>query len=138
MSDIERAIERLRQYNEPVPKPPTLPSEQDVASMEGHLGVSFHPDYRTYLLEASDVVFGAIEPATITAPESHTHLPTVVQSARDSGVPDDLFPFCEDNGDFFCLTSTGEVELWSHDCSSDESWPSLGDWIEQMWIEENA
>ena len=138
MSDIERAIEKLRRYNKPVPPPLSLPSAQDVAAMERQLGVSFQPDYRTFLLKASDVVFGAIEPATITAPESRTYLPKVIECARDYGVPDSLFPFCEDNGDFFCLTATGEVELWSHDCSSEESWPSLGGWIEQMWIEENA
>jgi hypothetical protein len=138
MSDIEPAIEKLRRYNKPVPAPLSLPGEQDVAAMESQLGVFFQPDYRTYLLKASDVVFGAVEPATITAPESHTYLPKVIACARDYGVPDSLFPFREDNGDFFCLTSTGEVEPWSHDCSSDETWSSLGSWIEQMWIEENA
>lgn len=81
------------------------------------------------LLEASDVVVGTLElePATITAPESHAYLPELVASARALGVPDSLFPFCADNGDFYCLTAAGSVRYWSHDGANPESWPGLAD-----------
>lgn len=137
MSTLEEAVTRLRQHNEAVPRPLALPTEAQVAAMEEALGLSFHTEYRAFLLSGSDVVFGTIEPATITAPESHTYLPKVIESARDFGVPEDLFPFCEDNSDFYCLDAAGEVVFWSHDCSSEESWPSLADWIEQEWIGED-
>lgn len=138
MSRIEEAIGRLRQYGEPAPDPLVLPTEQQVAAIEETLGIRFLPDYRTFLLEASDIVFGLIAPATITVPESRNHLPKVIESARDFGVPDDLFPFCEDNNDFYCLDASGEVVFWSHDCSSDESWSDLAEWIELEWIGEHA
>jgi hypothetical protein len=138
MSRIEEAIGRLRQYGEPAPDPLVLPTEQQVAAIEETLGIRFLPDYRTFLLEASDIVFGLIEPATITVPESRNHLPKVIESARGFGVPDDLFPFCEDNNDFYCLDASGEVVFWSHDCSSDESWSDLAEWIELEWMGENA
>jgi hypothetical protein len=138
MSRIEEAIERLRRHSEPTPNPLVLPTEQQVATIEEALGIRFRPDYRTFLLKASDVVFGSIEPATITSPESHNHLPKIIESARDFGVPDELFPFCEDNNDFYCLDTSGEVVFWSHDCSSDESWSDLAEWIELEWIGENT
>jgi len=138
MSRIDEAIEKLRQYHEPPPDALALPTEQEVATLEKALGLAFLPEYRAFLLKGSDVVFGSIAPATITAPGSPNHLPRVIESARDFGVPQDLFPFCEDNNDFYCLEASGAVVFWSHDCSSDESWASLAEWIEQEWIGENA
>lgn len=135
MSTIEQAIRRLRQHSEPVPAPAALPTKAQIAAIEQTLGFSFPTEYRVFLLTGSDVVLGTIEPATITAPESHTYLPKVIKSARDFGVPKDLLPFCEDNSDFYCLEASGAVVFWSHDCSSDENWPSLADWIEREWID---
>jgi len=106
--------------------------------MEQHLGVTFHPDYRKYLAEASDVTLGTLEPATITEPYSHTYLPDVVEGARTVGVPADLFPICEDNGDFYCLTLGGAVHFWSHNGVTNERWPSLAEWIHKVWMRERA
>ena len=138
MNDIESAIKHLRELNEPVPRPLSLPNEIEVKKWETELGILLPVDYRTYLLKASDVVLGSIEPGTIGDPLSHTHLPKIIQSARTYGVPENLLPFCEDNGDFYCLTSHGEIVFWSHNGISDESWPNLADWIEQVWIGENT
>jgi len=138
MRNIEEAIAELRKLNESVPRPLPLPSNRDVEEVELGLGVTFSPEYRAYLLNASDVVLGTLEPATITEPESHTHLPEVVATARDFGVPTQLLPFCGDNSDFYCLTPTGEVVFWSHNGLSEESWPSLAAWIFQVWIGEHA
>jgi hypothetical protein len=96
--------------------------------------VTFPSDYRRFLLKASDVCAGSFEPATITSPRSHTYLPDVVASAREWGVPPELLPICEDNSDFYCLNSAGEICFWSHDSATDECWPNLAAWIEQVWL----
>jgi hypothetical protein len=104
-------------------------------SVEQALGVHLHPDFRLYLLEASDVVFGIFEPVTITQPGAHTDLPEVAKGAWDGyGVDRDLLPICEDNADYYCMTKEGQVVFWSHNGRSTESWPSLADWIERVWI----
>ncbi|MDJ0740915.1 MAG: SMI1/KNR4 family protein [Gammaproteobacteria bacterium] len=138
MTDIDAAIAALRALNEPVPKPPSLPSEADVSACETRLGTTFVPQYRRFLLTASDVVLGTLEPATLGDPGSHTHLPDVVADARQSGVPDHLLPICEDNGDYYCLTPSGEVAYWAHDGPSDETWPDLATWIVEVWIGEHG
>lgn len=138
MSELQQAIQELRALNEPVPKPIPLPTEADVTQAEHDLGIKFQADYRTYLLTASDVVLGTLEPATITEPESHTHLGSVLEAARSYGVPESLFPFCEDNADFYCLAPDGEVVFWSHNGATDQRWPSLAAWIQQVWVGENA
>lgn len=138
MTELRDAIARLRALNEPVPTPMRLPGNSELETLERQTGVTFPPDLRQYLLEASDIVLGTLEPITVTDTDNHTYFPTVLEDARDASVPDTLIPFCEDNGDYFCLDASGIVRFWSHDGPTDESWPSLAAWIEQVWIEENG
>jgi SMI1-KNR4 cell-wall len=135
---LAEAIRPLRELNEPVPKPMRLPSAAAVAAAERELGVTFHPDYRKFLLEASDVVYGTLEPATIGRKRAHTDL---VRMAHDAWtlmeLPRELLPICDNNADYYCMNGRGEVVYWSHDGLTDERWPNLAAWIQQVWIEEN-
>jgi hypothetical protein len=133
--NLNEAIKQLRALNEPVPKPLRLPTPEEVSATERALGVVFHPDYRRYLLEASDVVHGALEPCTIIPGGGHTDLIPMAQAAwRDLGLPNELLPICEDNGDYYCITDSGEIVFWSHHGSADERWPDLAAWIQEVWI----
>jgi hypothetical protein len=133
---LPEVIAQLRRLNEPVPKPARLPSETEVTTAEQRLGIRFHPDYRYYLLHGSDVTYGALEPAMVTPDAGHLDLVQVATDARKVGVPKELLPFCESNGDYYCLRADGRVVYWSHDGASDESWPDLAHWIQQVWMEE--
>src|SRR5262249_24064161 len=94
---LNDALTELRRCNEPVPKPPRVPTDAEVQSAEIRLGIKFHPDYRRFLMEASDVVYGVLEPATITVPAAHNDLFHVTQTAWDKwDVPRKLLPICED------------------------------------------
>jgi hypothetical protein len=135
--NIEVAIAELRRRAETVPIPLHLPSEAEVAAAERRLGVAFPPDYRRYLLEASDIVFNNMEPAVVVANAGHVDLDDTAAGAWELGVPRDLLPFCEDNGDYYCLSRTGRVRFWSHNGTTDESWPDLGAWITDVWIGES-
>jgi hypothetical protein len=133
--NLDDAIHELRARDEPVPIPARLPTAEEVEAAERRLGVPLPADFRRYLLEASDVTYGVIEPVTITLPGSHTDLFRVAEDAWNGyGVPRDLVPICEDNADFYCMNSAGEVVFWSHNGWSSEKWPSLADWIEQVWL----
>ena len=135
--DLTNVLHRLRSRNQPVPRPLRLPAADEVDDAERRLGIRFHPDFRRYLLEASDVVCGVLEPVTITRPESHTDLFKVAASAWDAyGVPRDLLPICEFNADFYCMNSSGEVVYWSHNGWASEKWRSLAEWIDQVWLED--
>ncbi len=129
-------IQELRELNEPVPNPLRLPTVQEVDRAERGLKVKFHPDYRKYLLEASDVVYGALEPATVVPDEEPTDLTIIAEEAWEMGVPRNLLPICADNGDYYCMNKAGEVVYWSHDGATDERWPNLATWIKEVWIEE--
>jgi len=134
---MKRVIEKLRELNEPVPKPLRLPSEDEIQNIQIELSLKFHPDYIRYLLEASDVVLGALEPATIPIDSGHTFIGDVASNAWKMGVPNTLVPIAEDNGDYYCMNEAGEVLFWSHNGSTDEKWPNLETWILEIWINEN-
>ncbi len=136
---IETVIKKLRRLNEPVPIPMRLPTSDEVDTAEQQLDVKFTPDYRKFLLEASDVVLGALEPATIADPESHTHLIKIAEDAwNQMDLPKNLLPICEDNGDYFCINAKGEVVYWSHNGTTDEKWADLATWLQEVWIDENS
>ena len=134
---LSEVIAELRELNEEVPQALRLPSEAEVAAAENQLGVKFPQDYRRYLLEASDVVFGALEPAIVIPDAGHLSLIQMVETAwNEMEVPRELLPFCEDNGDYYCLAADGTVKFWSHNGTTDESWPDLATWIKEVWIDE--
>jgi hypothetical protein len=132
---LPEAIAQLRQCNQKVPLPLRLPTPQEIQETEHRLGLSFHPDFVYYLQHGSDCVFGTMEPVTITRPNSHTYLETVANDAWNyAEVPKDLLPICADNGDYFCMDSSGRIVFWAHDGASKESWPDLAAWITEVWI----
>ena len=136
--EISDVIKELRELNELVPKPFRLPSKNEITEAENSLGIKFSEDYKRYLLEASDVVYGTKEPAVVTPNSGYLNLVQVANSAwSEMEVPKDLLPICEDNGDYYCLNEKGEVVFWSHNGAADEKWDSLADWIKEVWIEGN-
>ncbi len=136
--NINAAISELRKLNLAVSKPSRLPTLDEIIFAENELEFTFCSDYKKFLLEASDVVFGYIEPCTIVSENSHTNLIRVVKEAWDfMNVPKNLLPICEDNGNYYCLNEKNEVQYWSHDGFSNEKWNNLGSWIKEVWINDN-
>ena len=122
---LSEVINELRQLNQSVPKPFRLPTEDEVrAALQ--LGAEFLEDYREYLLKASDVIYGTLEPAVALPDSGHLNLVEVVESAwNEMEVPRNLLPICENNGDYYCLNEKGEVQFWSHNGMTDEKWRDL-------------
>lgn len=133
--NLTDVIEELRGLNEDVPEPFRLPTVDEVGAAEKRLNVRFHDDYRRYLLEASDVSFGSLEPAIVTPDCDYLNLVEIAEYAWDEmEIPLAVLPFCEDNGDYYCMNRQGEVELWSGGETSDK-WGNLATWIKQVWID---
>jgi hypothetical protein len=134
---LDNAIAELRRRNEGASSPLPLPSDKDVENAEVRLGIKLHPDYRRFLLKASDVVFSVLEPAVITSPGAHNDLFRMAPRAWDEyGISRALLPVCEDNGDYYCMTPDGRIVLWSHDMNSlsGAEWSNLATWIEVVWM----
>lgn len=128
-------LAELRRLNQPVPRPLRLPSLAEVAAAERALSRTFHPDYLVFLLTASDVTFGTIEPFVVIPDGGHLDLVSRAVDAWAIGVPADLLAICSENGDFYCIDEAGAVRFWSHDGPTEEAWPDLATWIRLVWIE---
>lgn len=134
---LTTAIKKLRSLNEPTPQPLRLPTEAEVSIAEQNLKIQFPPDYRYFLIHASDVVFGIIEPAIVIPDAGHLDLVKMVESAWEAGVPKNYLPFCEDNADFYCFKPAGQIIFWSHNGENQDSWSDLAHWIQEVWIDES-
>ena len=136
--DINDAIFELKKLSIDTPKKPVLPSESILEKYANSIGFKFSDDYRKFLLEASDVFVGSINPLIITERGNHPdELSVALNKAREIGVPKEWLPMCEDNGNFYCLTQDGSVHFWAHDGATDESWPTLAAWIKTVWIDQS-
>jgi hypothetical protein len=78
---LTQAFTDLHMLSEDVPKPRRLPTQEEINGIKRELDTKLHLDLDRYLLEASDVVFGQLEPITIVDPSWHTHLTSVISSA---------------------------------------------------------
>ncbi|WP_263081257.1 SMI1/KNR4 family protein [Endozoicomonas sp. Mp262] len=132
---MEDIIEILREKAVDIPAPLTLPDEDDLVSIEEELLIPLPQDLREFLLQLSDVVYGSLEPVTVTDPHSHTYLPEVAAIAWDTCVPRHLIPVCEDNGSYYCINEEGSISHWSSGEESDESWGSIWQWVREVWLE---
>ncbi|MFY1879169.1 SMI1/KNR4 family protein [Achromobacter xylosoxidans] len=135
--DINSVVLELKGLRLSLPKAQVLPSDKLLDAYEKELGFIFPDDYRYFLKEASDSILNGKDSLRVTpGKDSPRELINNANEAWGLGVPRDWLPFCEDNGNYYCLTKCGEVRFWSHDGLSDESWPNLATWIKKVWIDE--
>ncbi len=130
---MEDVIDILRERNEPVPVPLDLPDEDLLVEIEEELLISMPDDLRFFLLTVCDVVYGKIEPVTVTDRNSHTYLPEVAAVAWSLGLPRRYLPICETNGAYYCISQDGTVLLWDQRIS-DENWENIWQWTREVWL----
>ncbi|MBU2885652.1 SMI1/KNR4 family protein [Gilvimarinus agarilyticus] len=132
---MEEVIDELKSSAESVPVPLELPEEETLVTVEEEILLPIPREMRQFLLHASDVVYGSIEPVTAADPYSHTYLPEVAAQAWANGVPRHLVPLCEANGHYYCVEPEGEVVFWRDGDLTDERWPCVWDWAREVWLE---
>ena len=132
---MEELIERLRELNEPVPVLLELPDEDTLVEIQEQILIHLPFELREYLLKASDVVYGHLEPVTASDPQSHTYLPEVAFRAWDEGLPRYLVPLCEERGRYYAVDPEGQVLLWEDgELSEEQQWDSVWDWVADVWL----
>jgi len=135
---MEDIIEQLQELSEHVPVPLDLPEDDDLLEIEETLLLPIHPSLRKFLLEASDVIYGSLEPVTAADPHAHTYLSDVTAQAWDDGMPREFMVICEVADGYYCINhEDGEITFWSRelfDMDPEQHWDSLWDWIEDVWL----
>ncbi|PVZ10497.1 MULTISPECIES: SMI1/KNR4 family protein [unclassified Pseudomonas] len=134
---MEDVIEQLREANEPVPVALELPDEDLLVEIQELLLIHIPDDMKAFLLTVSDVVYGSLEPVTVTDPQSHTYLPEVAANAWDAGMPREYVPLCQDGDNYYAVEEDGTVLLWDGDeeAVTEETWDSVWTWARDVWLE---
>lgn len=137
MKDITSVIEEINRLDEPSKRKLPLPDDELIEKYEKATGFIFPEDYKILLKNVSNAFVGYMSPLTLSneMTTSYGDLLSTLNDARAIGLPNDWLPICEDNGDYYCLIPNGNVRFWSHDGLTDESWPNLATWAEEVWIQ---
>ena len=130
---MEDVVDELRENALELVAPLELPDEDMLVEIEEQILVPLPYEFREFLLQVSDVVYGSIEPVTVTDPHSHTYLPEVAATAWAAGMPRELIPVCEHQGEYYGISEDGEIVRWDGDVTED-SWPSIWHWVRDIWL----
>lgn len=133
LPDINGIVfEKLNGYNKP--------DDDTIAYYENELGLKFHDLYKIFLKQLSDCVVDDYDFFTLTPSNQKPFFSDLITEAVKAwglGVPRNWIPFCEDNGNYFCVDEEGVVHYWDHNGPTDERWDNLADWMQQVLIDEN-
>jgi len=132
---MNEIVEQLQAVNQDRFASIELPDEDDLVEIQEQLLIHLPADFKDYLLNVSNVVYGHLCPVTVTDEYASSHLPEVAASAWDQGMPRHLLPICPDRDGYYTISPEGEVGFWSpYDPESEEHWDSIWDWCEQVWL----
>lgn len=138
--DLDYAIYQLRKRDEEVPVHAKLPVIENLEKMAQELnfdiGTEIPFDYVHYLLTASDVTFGLLEPVQILDEKSkYNYLPELINEMKAYGISKEGIPLCDDNGDIYYMTKDEKIILYSSETREKiDQWENLADWILNEWI----
>ncbi|BAP14642.1 hypothetical protein AS19_17910 [Alcanivorax sp. NBRC 101098] len=114
-----------------------LPDEDRLVEIEEQLLIPLPADYKAFLLSASDIVCGSLEPATVMDDYAHNFLPEMAANSWNQGLPRYLIPVCETPNGIYAMSQEGEVVLWQPEqgINEDEVWGSIWQWAREVWLE---
>ncbi|GGP55871.1 cell wall assembly protein [Shewanella algicola] len=133
---MNEIIDQLQELSETVPVPLELPTFEQIVEVEEQILIGLPNDLKEYLLHASDVIYGTVEPVTVADPYSHTYLPEVTCYAWSIGMPREQIAICQVGDSFYCIDEEGQVQLWEDGDFDEQVWESFWDWVEDVWLEQ--
>ncbi|WP_299011221.1 SMI1/KNR4 family protein [uncultured Shewanella sp.] len=132
---MNEIIEQLQSVSESVPVPLELPTFEQLVEVEEQILIPLPMALKEYLLYASDVIYGYLEPVTVSDPHSHTYLPEVTSYAWSIGMPREYIAICQQGDSFYCIDQESQVMLWSEGEMQEDSWESFWQWAEEVWLQ---
>lgn len=131
---MHELIEQLQALNEPVPVPLELATFEQLVEVEEQILISLPRELKVFLMEASDIIYGHIEPVTASDPHSHTYLPEVTCYAWSIGLPRDVIAICQQGDNFYCIDQDGQVHFWKNGRFVGEVYESFWHWVDSVWL----
>ncbi len=136
-AEIREAVRLVETHDDRFVSPVPLPDDDVIRYVEDEIGLKLSADYRYLVQNAGNIVLSKELLYLRADREGRCNILPSVASARESGVPRDWLPICQDNGDYYCLLPDGSVQLWSHDQMFEGHWFDLSDWVLDCFINGN-
>ncbi|MGX5175435.1 SMI1/KNR4 family protein [Aliikangiella sp. IMCC44653] len=132
---MQEAIEALQAAAIPQTTPLELPDHDLLVEIEEEILLPIPFEFKQFLLQVSNLVIGSLEPVTASDPQAHTHLPEVTAEAWALGIERDLIPICHHGDDYYCVTQSGEVQLWRFAEQCEQEWEDVWEWALDVWLQ---
>jgi len=113
-----------------------LASDAEIIEVERFLGFELSDDHKFFLKNASNIFYGQQDIVYVGSANFYGNLQSVVEEARALGLPHDWLPISVENGNYYCVCRDGMVRYFSLDGEADESWESIADWVDRVWVGE--
>lgn len=132
---VNEIAEQLLEASLETAFPLELPTMDDIVEAQEEMLIHIPPDFRDYLLNCSNAIYGQLEPVTVADPNTHTYLPEVAAEAWSQGMPREYIPLCQDGNNYYCVDETGVVLLWQpHTEEPEEIAENLWYWVRDIWL----
>lgn len=134
---MNEIVDRLRECNQDRFESITLPDEDELVLIQEQILLHLPADLKDFLLSVSDVVYGALQPVTVTDDFAASHLPEMASVAWDRGLPREFIPICEFDDGYYFIAEHGYISYWeaNEGVNEDYHWDSIWDWCEEVWLE---
>jgi predicted component of viral defense system (DUF524 family) len=111
------------------------PNETIIKKYGDFFNINFSEELQIFFKEASTIFYGIYSPLLLSDdPSKNEGFSNALCYMKKMNAPKDWIPFCENNGDYFCIDAVDKVHYWSNSGASEEVWDSLSDWIENVWL----
>lgn len=133
---MNEIVDQLREQNQDRFASIELPDEDDLVIIQEQLLLHLPADLKDFLLSVSDVVYGQIQPVTVTDEHASSHLPEMTFIAWDRGMPRELIPICEYLQGYYFIAQEGYIGVWGpkKGIDDDAHWDSIWEWCEVVWL----
>jgi len=133
---VEDVLQELRQHAEDTPVPLELPTEDDVLTVEEAILLPIPREYRAFLLQATNLVLGTLEPCTAADPSAHTYLPEVTAELWNRGLDRHLIPICVSRNAIYTIDPEGVISERANieAAEGEKQWESIWEWALEVWL----
>ncbi len=132
---INEIAEELQERSIDTAFPLELPTLEDIVEVQEEILIHIPPNFRDYLLHCSDVIYGKLEPVTVTDNHSHTYLPEVAAEAWERGMPREYIPLCQMGESYYCIGDDDTVYLWqTTEEEPEEISENIWHWVRDIWL----
>lgn len=131
---MEEILEELLTHAQPDNYGAYQATEEQLLEAQEQIFLSPPSHYREFLLKASHLVIGTLEPASIFDTNIRSYLPELCAQAWDEGLPRQMIAACEHPAGYYCVADDDTVLDWRDGDFDEHQWETIWEWAREVWL----